>query len=112
MTIIFCFIAVICFFGKETNAQGYTETKHDALLTAKSAGSDGSSGPGSDTISTNKLEDKHPKWLLNYPKTFHGMNSLGDKLVDVRGDEGNMTFYKNFIHYFLERVDGFTDGKM
>lgn len=40
-----------------------------------------------------------------------GNSALG-QLLDVRGDVGNMTFYKEFVEYFLARVDGFTDGKL
>jgi len=38
-----------------------------------------------------------------------GVTPLGI-LQDVRNDSGNATFYKEFIEYFLARVDGFTDG--
>lgn len=54
------------------------------------------------------LEGKYP-WLLNHPPEFHGSTSLG-RLLDVRSDSKNMTFYKEFIEVFLSRVDGFTDG--
>lgn len=50
-------------------------------------------------------------WLINYPEIFHDSSAqLGDNLLDVRGDEKDMKFYKDFTQYFLDRVDGFTDG--
>lgn len=58
-------------------------------------------------------DSTHHSWLINNPPIFNNREAgLGDHLVDVRDDPNNMTFYKDFTKYFLDRVDGFTDGEV
>lgn len=52
-----------------------------------------------------------PSWIVNQPAIFSNGGAHGDRLLDMRNDTANMTFYSAFVRWFTDRVDGFTDGE-
>lgn len=54
----------------------------------------------------------HPAWLVNCPPVFHERSDTLGKLLDVRNDPKNISFYETFSDYYLARTDAFTDGEV
>lgn len=59
-----------------------------------------------------KAELSSPAWLVNYPKEFQERTKHMGKMVDVRKDPKNMTFFEQFSDFYLVRTDAFTDGEV